>query len=280
MARARTASSVALWIVPLVLMLAWPLSRPAAAQQATAPACAITWVDQEAQIETYLKSANIDRIDEVPVGVTKPKHAYFEAGGPVASAAWKPLPTRFQNGFLESYKAELAAYALDKLLGLNRVPPAVERNVNGQAGAIVFWVEGVKAWDVKNPVKGPDPLAWDHEIAKMKMFDQLIANIDRNQGNLLYDEDYHIILIDHSRAFTRTKDLKRMAQLGRIDRPLWDRMLALDAASLEAAIGEWYGKKEIQAILERRDEMKKGIEARLKNADPRAVFLPDLPAKQ
>jgi hypothetical protein len=270
-----------LWIVPLVLLLVSLAgsSRLAAAHHATAPACSITWVDQEPQIEAYLKTASIDRIDEVPVGVTKPKHAYFEGGGPVASAAWKPLPTRFQNGFLESYKAELAAYALDKLLGLNRVPPAVERNVNGQAGAIVLWVDGVKSWDVNNPVHGPDPLAWDHEIARMKMFDQLIANIDRNQGNLLYDADYHVILIDHSRAFTRTKDLKRMAQLGRVDRALWDRMLALDAASLEAAIGQWYGKKEIEAILQRRDEMKAGIEARLKNADPRAVFLPDLPAR-
>jgi hypothetical protein len=26
----------------------------------------------------------------------------------------------------------------------------------------------------------------------MKMFDLLIANIDRNQGNLIYDADWHL----------------------------------------------------------------------------------------
>ena len=281
MTRASTVPSVALGIILVLFVLYGPLPAAVAARQDPAPAeCSLTWVGHEAQIEDYLRTAPVDRIEEVPIGVTKPKHAYFGAGGPVASAAWKPLPTRFQNGFLESYKAELAAYELDKLLGIHRVPPAVERQVNGDPGAMVMWVEHVSGWDMKNPIHGPNALAWDHEVARMKMFDQLIANIDRNQGNLLYDSDYHLILIDHSRAFTRTKDLKRMAQLGRVDRQLWDKMVALDAASLGTAIGKWYGKKEIEAILQRRDEMKKGIEARLAKADPRAVFLPDMAAKQ
>ena len=42
----------------------------------------------------------------------------------------------------------------------------------------------------------------------MKMLDLLIANVDRNQGNLLYDPDWHLLLIDHSRAFTEKKDLR------------------------------------------------------------------------
>jgi hypothetical protein len=74
-----------------------------------------------------------------------------------------------------------------------------------------MWVEGVKAWDQKKPAHPPDPVAWTREVVRMKMFDQLVANIDRNAGNLLYDGDFHIVLIDHSRAFTATTDIRRMS---------------------------------------------------------------------
>ena len=35
----------------------------------------------------------------------------------------------------------------------------------------------------------------------------------------------------------------------RIDRDLWDRMLALDEPALKQAIGKWLGRSEIQAVL-------------------------------
>ena len=58
----------------------------------TAPApgarCAKVWVGREPELEEYLRQARIGRIEAVPVGVTKPKRAFFEPGGPVASAAW------------------------------------------------------------------------------------------------------------------------------------------------------------------------------------------------
>ena len=44
-------------------------------------------------------------------------------GGPVARMAWRPLPPGVHRGFRESYKTEIAAYELDKLLKLDMVPP-------------------------------------------------------------------------------------------------------------------------------------------------------------
>ena len=71
------------------------------------------------------------------------------------------------------------------------------------------------------------------KLTRMKMFDLLIANIDRNQGNLIYDADWHLILIDHSRAFITKKDLKGIAPLGRVDRKLWEKMQALTLEELK-----------------------------------------------
>ncbi len=119
-----------------------------------------------------------------------------------------------QSGYFESYKSEVAAYELDKLLGLNMVPVVVERRVNNDLGAAVMWIEGVRSWETVQPL--PKPATWGFQLARMKMFDDLIGNSDRNKGNLLVDADWHIYLIDHSRAFVT--DSKLPQELQNIDR--------------------------------------------------------------
>ena len=64
-------------------------------------------------------------------------------GGPVARMAWKTLAPGIYRGFFASYKNEIAAYELDKLLKLDMVPPTVERQLQGITGAAQLWVENV-----------------------------------------------------------------------------------------------------------------------------------------
>lgn len=250
-----------------------PPAAAAAPASAVTTACPKTWVGREAEVEEFMQTARIVNMAEVPIGVTKPKRAYFAPGGPVESAAWKQLTPGMKQGYYESYKAEIAAYEMDKLLELHMVPPYVERRIGGDLGALGFWVERVHAWDVDHPVKGPDQAMWDRQAVDMKMFDQVIGNTDRNQGNLLYDDEYHLILIDHSRAFTGEKDLTKMAKLTHVDRDLWQKMLALDETQLEQALGKWLDKGKRKAILQRRDEMKRTIEAMVAQKGEGAVFL-------
>ncbi len=240
-------------MLPLLLALTLLLAPQAQA----AKACANVWQGQASELEAYLKAANVEKVVELPIGVTRPKRAYLTAGGPAHSFAWKPLPPGVQSGYFESYKSEIAAYELDKLLGLNMVPVVVERTVKGDSGAAVLWLEGVRSWESVLPV--PKPASWNRELARMKMFDDLISNSDRNKGNLLVDDDWHLFLIDHSRAFVT--DLKLPQELQTIDRALWQRMLALDEATLARSLGAWLDGRQRQAILRRRDDMKRKIDA-------------------
>src|SRR5262249_19013173 len=98
------------------------------------------------------------------------------------------------------------------------------------------------------------------QLTKAKMFDDLIGNIDPNLGNWLVDPGWNLVLIDHTRAFTTTKELYH--QLTLIDPDLWAKMKALDEASLTEAIGKWVGKAEIRAILQRRDKMQQVVAKR------------------
>ena len=261
-------------VLALLSFVALPAADVLAQAAAVAPAqttCSISWVGKESQLEEFMRTAKIARLEDVPIGVTKPRRAVFEGGDSRVRAAWKPLRPGYYKGYRESYKAEIAAYHLDRMLSLNMVPPVVERTVDHQAGAMILWVEHVTGWDVKNPAKGPEP-GWSQQIIRMKMFDQLVANIDRNQGNLIYDADWHLFLIDHSRAFIEKKDLKGIASLGRVDRTLWDKMKALTFEDLQSKLGEWVSKKEIEALLARRDRMQQEIAKMISARGEASVF--------
>lgn len=259
------------------LAVAAPLAPRAfhqAAPVTEAAPCAKVWVGHESEYEEFLRTAPVDRIQDVPVGVTKPKRAYFKPGGLAASAVWKPLKPGMHGGYQDSYKAEIAAYELDKLLGLHMVPPYVERTFNNAAGAVGYWVENTKVWKISEPVTGPDPEAWARQIITQKLFDLLIGNADRNQGNLLYDPEFHLVLIDHSRAFTSDTDISKMPKPTRIVRSVWEKMAGLTEADLQGAIGRWVSSKELRAVLQRRDRIAEEIQRMVKQRTERAVFLP------
>ncbi len=248
-------------------------TTPGAGAAASAAAqCARLWTGQEAAIERQLASAPVVSMEAVPIGVTKPQRGTFAPGGPAARFAWKALPPSRRNGFSESYKAEIAAYQLDRLLGMDMVPPVVERTIDGKVGAAVYWIENTTGWNKDKPAQGPEP-EWSKQISRMKLFDQLIANIDRNQGNLLYDRDWHLFLIDHSRAFTTRTSAEGISALNVVDRRLWSKMDALTAADVERALGAWLTPAEQQALLKRRDRMREAIEKLVKQKGESRVFL-------
>jgi hypothetical protein len=227
------------------------------------------WVGRYAEFEEFIKTADIDRFENVPIGVTKPKRAYFRPGGMVESVAWKVLPPGRPQGYWESYKSEIAGYELDKLLQLDMVPPAVEKKWKYDTAAAIYWLSPIRQW--KEVEKMPKPTSFDRELIRMKMFDNLIGNKDRNLGNLLVDDVWNLYLIDHSRAFIGDKDLP--FKMGRIDRVIWDRMLALDEASLTASLGKWVEKTEIRALLARRDKMKVEVDKLVSASSDAAVFI-------
>ena len=217
----------------------------------------------------------------MPVGVTRPSRAYFEPGGLAESMAWKAITPGIKNGYFESYRSEIAAYELDKLLGLQMVPPTVERQVNREVGAAVLWASPTRSFKELGGVPGQKGVAappgaripeWNRQIVRAKMFDNLIANRDPNLGNWLVDGDWHLILIDHSRSFTTMKTL--VHGMDNIDRSLWEKFRALDETTLQTAVGKWMGRSEARAILDRRDRMQKEID-RMVAARGDAVFLPE-----
>jgi len=236
------------------LLLAAACQTAAVLAQSAAPAAgAKGWIGKTSPIEQELKTATITRFEDIGTGVTKPQRGYLQPGGVVTSLTWKPLTPGIRSGYFESYKSEIAAYELDKILKMNMVPPAVEREVDGKKGAAIMWVEPTTS--VKQMggrlTAGKVP---GSEIRKMQLFDNFIGNPDRNGGNILVDNAGNIILIDHSRAFVTKDNLPN--KIERVDAPLWDAIVALDARALHGSLDPLIGDTAVEAMLKRRDRIR------------------------
>jgi hypothetical protein len=206
-------------------------AAPPAVDSTLAAATGRVWIGREREFEEFLKNAEVVRVEAVPVGVTKPQRAFFAPGGLAESIVFKPLPPRHSQGFYESYKSEIAAYRLDQLLGLGMVPPTVEKRMRNQIGSAQLWVDRCSLLKDKANQHAPDTRAWNRQVYRQRVWDNLTANIDRNQGNLLVDEHWNLVLIDHSRCFTGISKLKY--PMIRIDRPFFERLKALTKEDLE-----------------------------------------------
>jgi hypothetical protein len=252
--------ALAIWLTMI------PVAAAAQATAATAETSAKTWLHQRDRIEEYLKTAEVVGMEELKVGVTRPRRATLAPGGPVGAIAWKVVPPGRSSGYWESYKSEIASYELDKLLGLDMVPPTVEKRVKGDLGAAVMWCDGVKSFKDMGGVPTPPSRyigAWVRQLSRAKMFDNLIGNLDPNMGNWLVDPSWNLILIDHTRAFTTDKGLVHK-KMDYIDGPLWEKMQALTLESLQSAIGQWVGERELKAMLDRRERMRGDFEKQIR----------------
>lgn len=215
------------------------------------------WVGRYQEMEEYLRTAECVQMQALisPRSEGPPTMArcVLRAGGPASRMAWHPLPPGLYRGFRESYKFNIAAYELDKLLKLDMVPPVVERELHGQKGSATLWVEDVL--DLTSGAPGERERArWEQQVAKMVAFDGLIGNRDRNRSNMLRDNRWNLILIDHIRAFGSAIELP--PDLTHVDKELWERIEALTRKQLDAVLGSWIAADQIAAIMERRDKMR------------------------
>ena len=213
------------------------VAATAVAAQEVDDSCALgQWHGSAAEIEELLNNAEVLSVEDIGMGVTNPKRVKLQHGDVTIDATFKPIKRGRQHGFWESYQAEVAAYEMDKLLGLGMVPPTVERRVKKKMGSLQFWVHNCQLYrDVM--ASPPQTPSWSHQLWRLKMMDILVNNDDRNIQNYLVDADAHIILIDHSRAFiTSKKILKNEKKLPKkYDRALVEKLRTLDRETLDAS---------------------------------------------
>jgi len=231
-------------------------------------------VAEWARWEAFLAEAPIVRSESVGEGVTAPSKLWMEKDGLKRAAVWKGVNKKLSAGVLDSWKYEIAAYRLDQLIGLNMVPPAVERVYKGKKGALVLWIDfqysllEIMEQGGRFPVRVAEQLpAWNDLYY---IWSSLIANDDPTQQNIRFTRDWRIIFIDHSRAFRSDKPyterlvfgangIKKSAATGQpflftgLPRALYEKLKALGLESIRQAVGPYLTDMEIEAVLARKE---------------------------
>jgi hypothetical protein len=232
------------------------------------------------QKEAFLKNAKILRTRAVSRGVTGTTRATLSDGTLTHDASIQTIDeamTEFKSNrgvelnFKDTWRYNVAAYRLDRVLGLNMIPPSIERPFNGKPGSFTWWVDDVlmeESERIKTKRTAPDTDAWNEQMWHVRFFDQLIYNVDRNLGNLVIDKAWTIWMIDHSRAFRLHKEIKTPANLAKLDRKVFERLKALDEPQLQKVMEDYLTRPELRALLQRRDD----IVARLEKAGPSALI--------
>jgi len=270
------------------------VQEPPQKQEFAGPAPKHVWLDADGkslpfqadeEIMEFLRTAEVKRMKTTSQGITRPSKVLLEKDGIRMNAAFRTVSeqkdvARLASGrvemfFRDSYVFECAAYALAQLLGLDNVPPVVERRIRGTRGSLQIWVEQAMTETdrLKKRIPPQDVVRWNRQVQIMRVFDHLVSNSDRNQGNILIDQNWKLWMIDHTRAFRRNEHLENPQNILQCDRKLFKRLQALDPEETRRRLKPFLLEVEIKALLKRRDRIIEVIRQRIaEKGEDRILF--------
>lgn len=220
-----------------------------------------------AQEEHFLLTARILSETYAGKGITNSQKAMLTDGRHTHAAhiqfidvympVFKGKDGSTEQDFRDSWKFNVAAWRLAKLLHLTDMTPAsVARTVNGKPASVTWWLDGIMMDEkerLAKHIQPPDIPAWNRQMDTIRIFDQLIYNMDRSQENLLIGRDWRAYMIDHTRAFRKWHTLRNPAAITHCSPELLQSLKDLRRADVERDLGEFLTTEEIDGLMARRD---------------------------
>jgi hypothetical protein len=220
------------------------------------------------QIKQFLLTAKIVGSKPSKKGITHTSRLTLSDGTLTHDASFQPIDEhktsmtmasgRTVYNFVDSYKYNIAAYALAELVGMDDMLPVyVERKWNDNVGSLSWWlpVKMDEAERFAKKIEAPDTDKWNKQMYRIRVFDELVYDTDPNLTNVLIGEDWTIWRIDFSRAFRTNKDLRGPKNLVKCERQLFEKLKALDANELAGNTKLYLSQDEVKAVMARRDKI-------------------------
>ncbi len=178
----------------------------------------------------------------------------LESQGTVLEALFRYIDRRRPDPLADSFRYDLAAYALNKYLGLSYVPPIVERTVEDVPGALQAFISDARSLADFRDKKAvpPDPEAFERALADLVVFQALVYDDCRNDKDTLVSEDGRIYHVDFSEAFAPKTGDAPGCEIRRCSRLLYRRLLGWEDRTVSAYLGRYLGPEEIGALNTRR----------------------------
>jgi hypothetical protein len=236
-----------------------------------------------AALEDYLRSARVVSVDKSGMGGrTQPWMVLLSDGTSERKAVFKYVDRRRPALLPDSFRYEIAAYELSKLIGLPIVPPVVERTVEGVPGSLQIYLEScLRFRDLKQRgLAPPDIERFLSALAEIRVFENLVYNECGNlEDTLVHPEDWRICRVDFSEAFAPETDLIPGCRITRCSRTLYDAIRALDRPRIRAALAPLLDEVELDALAARKDRVVAAVEELIRDAGEEAVLFGPPPVK-
>jgi hypothetical protein len=163
---------------------------------------------------------------------------------------------------------EIAAYRLDRMLGLGFVPVAVEREHEGRVGSLQMWIHSAidlvqaEEYGLRDLIEELRP-----EIVQARIFSALIgARLeDRDKaGRMALPRERRVLCMDNTRAFSLSTDVEGIVfgakevldvEECRLDPHFELGLRKLERGALVKALGDYLSGPQVDALLVRRDRL-------------------------
>lgn len=246
------------------------------------------------QMRDFLLTAKVISARTTAKGITAPLRMTLTDGKITHDAVFqkvnesKPVMD-FADGhreinFKDCYKYDIAAYELAKLLGLgDMMPVTVPRDYKGESGALSWFLPVMmdEATRLQKKITPPDTDDWNQQMYMKRIFAELVYDTDPNLTNVLISAEWHLWMIDFTRAFRLMKELRDPKNIlqSKCDRRLLANLRALDAREVKEKTSAYLTPPEIAGVMARRDKIVK-IYDDLIAKDGESGVLYDYPVKK
>ncbi len=174
-----------------------------------------------------------------------------------------------------SWRYEIAACRLADLLGLDIIPPTVERPIEGRPGALQLFVENSLSERDRERLdfRPPDETAFRQALDEIRVFEILTGDACGDKDDtLIHKPTWKVCRVDFSEAFPTDPALDGACPLERCPRRLYERMLRAARSAAESELKSYLSDSEINSLWERKKRIVARIQQLIKEKGERAVL--------
>jgi hypothetical protein len=227
-------------------------------------------------MEKVLREAKVEKIEkEILGGRTGPWLITLSAGSVKQRAVFRYVDRPRPHPTPDSYKYDIAAYVLTKHLGIELIPPVVEREIQGRKGTLQVYLENcIREKDRKRKkLEPPNPKAFSNALEEVKVLENLTYDECQDADHTyVHRDDWRVCRVDFSEAFAPVPELLPGCDISVCSRKLYEGLLKLAEATVKSALSRYLTDQEIGALFTRKDLIIAKIKALIAEKGEEAVL--------
>lgn len=226
--------------------------------------------------EEHLRTAPIITIAKMETtGRTNAWKIYLDGGREASRAIFKYVNRQRPTLLPSSYRYELAAYELNKLLGAGLIPPTVEREIEGLNGSLQCYCEGVisEAARRRKGISPSDVRVLQDAMAMVGIIENLTYSPREDATDILINtSNWMVWRVDFSEAFAPETSLLADSPFSRCPRDVYQKLRETPEEEFRGRLGAYLNPEEIDALLARKRLVSDRLESLIREKGESAVL--------